>query len=118
VNIATAPDLVLYENDDAWTGAILVDADVSTVHVPPLADCPNERLLCRDLSVVMNLKPAAVAIVRSEGAIDVTFDRLEMPRTLVVAEMFRPGLDVCGNRWRTGGDRRVAAHADAPIRMN
>jgi hypothetical protein len=89
VKIATAPELVLYENDDASTGAILVD--VGTVHVPPLADCPNDRLLCRDLSVMTNLHPAAVAIVRSEGAIDVTFDRLEMPRTLVVAEMFRPG---------------------------
>jgi len=91
LKIATAAELVLYENDDAWTGAIVVDADVGTVHVPPLADCPNDRLLCRDLSVVTNLHPAAVAIVRSEGAIDVTFDRLEMPRTLVVAEMFRPG---------------------------
>src|SRR4029077_6162396 len=38
----------------------------------------------------MSLHPASVAIVRSEGAIDVTFDRLETPRTLFVAEMFRP----------------------------
>jgi hypothetical protein len=90
VKIATAPELMLYENADASTGAILVDADVSTVHAPPLADCSNDRLLCRDLSVVTNLHPASVAIVRSEGAIDVTFDRLEMPRTLVIAEMFRP----------------------------
>ena len=91
VTIATAPELVLYENDDVSTGAILVDADVHTIHAPPLADCPNDRLLCRDLSVMTNLHPAAVAIVRSEGTIDVTFDRLETPRTLVVAEMFRPG---------------------------
>ena len=91
VKIAAAPELLLYENDDAWTGAILVDADVGTVHVPPLAGCPNDRLLCRDLSVVTTLHPAPAAIVRSEGAIDITFDRVEMPRTLVVAEMFRPG---------------------------
>jgi hypothetical protein len=91
VKIAAAPELVLYENDDAWTGAILVDADAGTVHVPPLADCPNDRLLCRDLSVVTKLHPAPATIVRTEGAIDVTFDRLERPRTLVVAEMFRPG---------------------------
>ena len=91
VTNATAPELVLYENDDASTGAILVDADVDNVHAPTLPDCPNDRLLCRDLSVVTNLHPAVVAIVRSEGAIDVTFDRLETSRTLVIAEMFRPG---------------------------
>jgi hypothetical protein len=89
--MAAAPELVLYENDDAWTGAILMDADAATVQVPVLADCPNDYLLCRDLSVVVNRKPAAAAIVRSEGAIDVTFDRLGTPRTLVIAEMFRPG---------------------------
>ena len=90
LTIAAAPELVLYENDDAWTGAILVDGDVDAVRAPRLADCPNDHLLCRDFSGVASLRPTAVAIVRSEGAIDVTFDRLETPRTLVIAEMFRP----------------------------
>jgi len=91
LEITAAPELVLYENDDAWSGAILLDGDAGTVHAPRLADCPNDHLLCRDFSSVASLQPAAVKIVRSEGAIDVTFDRLETPRTLVVAEMFRPG---------------------------
>ncbi len=88
LKMATAPELVLYENEDAWSGAILVDPDADTVHVPRLAGCENDHLLCRDFS---NLQPKAVTIVRSEGAIDVTFDRLEKPRTLVIAEMFRGG---------------------------
>ena len=91
LKIVTSPELVLYENDDASTGAILLDADADTVDVPPLPDCPNDHLLCRDLSLVTNRRPAAVTIARSEGGIDVTFDRLEAPRTLVIAEMFRPG---------------------------
>ena len=91
LTILNAPELVLYENDDAWTGAILVGANAETTHVPLLADCPNDRLLCHDLSSVSNPQPTAVAIVRSEGAIDVNFDPLEAPRTLVIAEMFRPG---------------------------
>ena len=90
LNIAAAPELVLYENEDAWTGALLIDADADALHVPPLAGCPNERLLCRDLSVLAKLRPAAVAIVRSEGTIDVAFDRADRPRTLVIPEMYRP----------------------------
>ena len=91
LNIAAAPELVLYENEDAWSGAMLVEGDADTIRPQRLPDCPNDRVLCRDFSIVASLQPAAVAIVRSEGAIDVTFDRLETPRTLVVAEMFRPG---------------------------
>jgi len=90
LSIAAAPDLVLYENDDASTGAILVDGAADTVHAPRFADCPNDRLLCRDFSIVAGLQPAAVSIVRSEGALRVTFNRLEAPRPLVIAEMFRP----------------------------
>jgi hypothetical protein len=89
LNIAAADELVLYENEDAGTGAILIDADADALHVPPLTGCPNERLLCRDLSVVANLRPASASIVRSEGAIDVAFDRMDRPRTLVIAEMYR-----------------------------
>jgi hypothetical protein len=103
--IPTAPELVLYENDDAWSGAVMFDAEGATVHAPPLADCPNDRLLCRDLSVVANLQPAAVAIVRAEGFIDVTFTRLDKPRTLVVAEMFRPGWTA------TTADQRLSTFA-------
>jgi hypothetical protein len=88
--LAAAPELVLYENEDPWTGAVLLDADADTLHVPVLANCPNDHLLCRDLSVLAQRQTAAAAIVRSEGALDITFDRLDRPRTLVINEMFRP----------------------------
>lgn len=90
LTLAAAPKLVLYENEDPWTGAVLMDADAETLHVPVLANCPNDHLLCRDLSVLAHRQTAAAAIVRSEGALDITFDRLDRPRTLVINEMFRP----------------------------
>jgi hypothetical protein len=90
LNIAAAQELVLYENEDARTGAILMDTDADTLHVPLLARCPNEHLLCRDLSALAKQRPAAVTIVRKEGAIDVAFERADRPRTLVIAEMYRP----------------------------
>jgi hypothetical protein len=90
LKIAAAPELVLYENENAWAAAVLIDAGTETVHVPLLAECPNDHLLCRDLSAVAKLAPSPVSIVRSEGVIDASFDRLDRPRTLVIAEMFRP----------------------------
>ncbi len=90
VTIPTAPELVLYENEDARAGAFIVDQEAVEIHAPPFSNCANDRLLCRDLSAVARLQPGRVADARSEGVIDVTFDRSEKPRTLVVTEMFRP----------------------------
>ena len=90
LDIAAAPELVLYENENAGGGAVLIDAGAERLHLPLLAECPNDHLLCRDLSAVAKLAPSPVSIVRSEGAIDASFDPLNRPRTLVIAEMFRP----------------------------
>jgi hypothetical protein len=90
LTLAPAPELVLYENENPGTGALLMDGIADTLHVPGLPDCPNDHLLCRDLSALAQRQPAAAAIVRSEGALDITFDRLDGPRTLVLGEMFRP----------------------------
>ncbi len=86
----TAPELVVYENEDAWSGAFVVDADAGAIDAPPFQDCANDRLLCRDLSAVAHLHPIRAAVRRSEGAIDVSFDRLQKPGVVVVSEMFRP----------------------------
>jgi hypothetical protein len=90
MTIPTAPELVLYENEDAWSGAFVVDPDIDALHAPPFPNCANDRLLCRDLSEVAHLHPFRAAVHKSEGAIDVSFDRLEKPGVLVVSEMFRP----------------------------
>jgi len=103
--IATAPELVLYENQDARTGAFLIEPDAADVQFPALPGCANDRLLCRDLSTVANLRFMPVAITRSDAAIDVTFDRRATPLTLVVAEMFRPA-------WTASiGDQRLPTFA-------
>lgn len=90
VSIPTAPDLVLYDNEDAWPGAFIINPEAAAVHAQPFSGCGNDRLLCRDLSDVAHLRPQQAVLRRSEGAIDVTFHRLEKPGLLVVSEMFRP----------------------------
>ena len=84
-------ELVLYENQDAWPDAFLVDAATVAEQPPLLEGCENGGLLCRDLSHAAAQRRAMnVTVLRSEGAIDVTLDPLDSAGVLVLTEMFRP----------------------------
>jgi hypothetical protein len=83
--------LVLYENENAWPGAFLLDEGRDELDIPVLATCDNDRLLCRDFTAMAESPLAGgVTVVRGEGRIHVTFDPVNAPRTLAITEMFRP----------------------------
>ena len=82
--------LVLYENEDAWPGAFLIDPAVARAGVPRFEACENDRLLCHDLSAIAEHAWPVRAVERRAGTIDVTFQRVEAAAVLVVVEMFRP----------------------------
>jgi hypothetical protein len=93
--------LLLYENPDAPSGALLVDGPVhGRAVLPAISDCVNDRLLCRDLAVLARRRsPAAADVTRRPGEIDVSVARAGTERLLAVAEMFRPG-------WNASSDDR------------
>jgi hypothetical protein len=93
--------LLLYENPDAPSGALLVDGPAHRRAVlPVIPDCVNDRLLCRDLAVLARGRsPDRADVTRRAGDIDVAVPRAGTERLLVVAEMFRLG-------WAASSDGR------------
>lgn len=84
--------LVLYENSDASQGGIIVDASpAALLPMPTYPECAHDRLLCRDLTPLAQVRRRdRVEVARRGGRIDVGVDRADQPRLLVLAEMFRP----------------------------
>lgn len=91
---------LLYENADASPGAIVLAAQPREMPVlQPYADCPHDRLLCRDLTPLARLRrPDRLGITRRRSHIDVDLDPDSTPRILVLAEMFRPAWKATSNR--------------------
>ena len=84
-------ELVLYENDDAWPAVVLLEEDALALETLLFDGCENDRLLCRDLSLVADRRRHVdLGVLRSDGRINVSFDLLDVPAVLVVGEMYRP----------------------------
>lgn len=84
--------LLLYENPDPWPGAFLVEGTPAALpELPVYRDCINDRLLCKDLTPLARLRaPARVSLSGRDGRFEITVDRSNGPRVLIVAEMYRP----------------------------
>jgi hypothetical protein len=85
---------VLYENIHATAG-VFVLATESPHQLPPLIaypDCPNDGLLCKDVAPLAPLRrDERVAITRAGETMEIEIEPSNAARTVVVAEMFRPG---------------------------
>jgi hypothetical protein len=93
---------VVYETNDAWPSAFLLDADSERLELPVRNNCGNDRLLCRDFTPLAAHRVGNVSMVDVEdGRVDVELADAAEPRLLVVSQMFR-------EEWvATGGDDRV-----------
>jgi hypothetical protein len=84
--------LLVYENESASAGAAVFDDAAQLPVLPAYADCPNDRLLCRDFEPLVRLeRPDRVAVTRDGPEMLVNVDRADAPRLLVLVELFRPG---------------------------
>jgi hypothetical protein len=100
VRLGSGSELAVYENADAWPETFVLQ-DVPASDVPLLAECENDRLLCRDLSALAQRRSSShITVTGSDTAIDVELTPADRPETLVIAQMFRPewGATVDG-RW-------------------
>jgi hypothetical protein len=88
---ARGSDLVLYENPDAWPEAVVVDDSAASVDLPLRTGCGHDRLLCRDLAPITQLRrPGAAETKHDRGRIEVRLTPSDDSRLLLVTEMFRP----------------------------
>jgi hypothetical protein len=84
--------LVLYDNANAWRPAFLIDPSLAAGEIPVQQGCENDRVLCRDFSVVVAHRDSTpVELVRNGNDIRITRHQAAAPAVLVVSEMFRPG---------------------------
>ncbi|MGE0447795.1 MAG: hypothetical protein AB7P99_21400, partial [Vicinamibacterales bacterium] len=82
---------VLYENPDAWPAAFLAAPSIEQATPAAFADCPHDRLLCRDLTPLVNQRlPEAIRVTRDGSALDVRMLPTAGPRIVVVTQMYRP----------------------------
>jgi hypothetical protein len=90
LRLRNGTELAVYENDDAWPEAFLLDvADLPSVSALP--QCETDRLLCKDLSALRHRGSTARVTVAAHGAeIDVELTAADRPATLVISQMFRP----------------------------
>jgi hypothetical protein len=83
-------ELLLFENTDAWEGAFLIDPAKLPAALPRLAECPHDRLLCRDLGALAEYRDRVdVTVERGGNAIDVRWTAGSEPRVLILSEMYR-----------------------------
>lgn len=102
VAVRTGQTLRVYRNEDAWPGAAFVDEHVGEIRLARMTGCPHDRVFCADFAPVAAARraDAPVVVSRSESAIRLAFPPAAEPRTLLVAEMYRPG-------WRARADAGV-----------
>lgn len=95
------PDIVLYENRDAWPTAFLVRSQFGAGEVPVIEGCGHQHLFCRDLGfVVPHRDPRRLRVTREPDRIRITIEERPETAVLVVSEMFRPGWEAFSDRAR------------------
>ncbi|WP_161656080.1 hypothetical protein [Alkalidesulfovibrio alkalitolerans] len=96
-------NIVVYENEDAWSPAWFAVPEVSAGPLPSVAGCGHDRLLCADASGLPAIKTGDTRADFAAGGMDVRFAPASEPRLLVVTQMYRPGWRAEG--LREGGER-------------
>lgn len=96
-------DIVVYENEDAWSPAWFALPEVSAGSLPSVAECGHDRLLCADASGLPAIKTGNAWADFAAGGMDVRFAPTSEPRLLVITQMYRPGWRAEG--LREGGER-------------
>jgi hypothetical protein len=81
----------LYENNDAWPAAFVVDSAAESLPATRLPGCSNDSVLCADLtSLAERRSPDRLLITNRNGWFDLQLSPTDEPRLLVVTQMFRP----------------------------
>ena len=81
---------VLFENDDPWPAAFLLDEAAEQMPLEGLPGCANDRVLCTDLAPLAGRRSTdGLLISHQNGRIDVRLPPGDEPRLLVVSQMFR-----------------------------
>jgi hypothetical protein len=101
-------DLVLLANADAWSQAVLLRPDASTVQLPVHAGCTHTGALCRDYEPLSQMRVnGSVALQVSNGRYVARFPPSTQERLLFISAMYRP-------EWRAAaGTRPLTIHAIA-----
>ncbi len=93
VSLADGRRFGIYINSDAWKPATVVSPRIGTLKPDLVPDCEHQRLLCRDLSRLLELSDVHTPVEAKyrEGEVRVTLAAGDTARTLFVSEAYRPG---------------------------
>lgn len=84
--------VILYENDQAWPEAVVVDARIKDLHLETVPGCGHDGLLCLDFSPILPLRENVRMSVRPDGdGLVLSLEPDAGPRTLLVNTLYREG---------------------------